>query len=62
MWLVWHDVAQGVRGVGRRTKISHGCFYKNFESNLTAIIDMHLKRSGIVVITTMYQFRHKDTY
>ena len=62
MWLVWHDVAQGVRGMGWRTEFSHGCFFKDFESYLTVIIAMHLKRSGIVDITMLYSSRHVDTH
>ena len=59
MWLVWHDVAQGVRGVRRRTKISHSCFFKNFESYSTEITDMHLKRSGIVDISMFYRLKYE---
>ena len=28
MQLCWHVVAQGVRGMGRRTEFSHGCFFQ----------------------------------
>ena len=59
MWLVWHVVTQGVRGVGRRTEFSHGCFFKDFESNLTVITNVHLQRSGIVDISMFYRFRYE---
>ena len=42
MQLCWHVVAQGVRGMGRRTEFSHGCLFKNLESYLTVIIATHL--------------------
>ena len=28
MQLCWHVVTQGVRGMGRRTEFSHGCFFQ----------------------------------